>query len=150
MWKAVHAFSNFDIDIAVVNFGIQVITAHDVRGNIVNADAHVFKLIHGGVEIEIFDVGCAKFGVGSRDDAVEKAFDSSEVRSLRVYVTGIFNSIATHCEANAFGDCFAWTVFCYDSGLGSFFVCGYLVMSDPEESVGAAVGVSVITLAAFS
>ena len=60
------------------------------------------------------------------------------------------DSIATSCEANAFGDCFVWMVFCYDAGIGRFFVCGYLVMSDPEESVGAAVGVSVITLAAFS
>ena len=133
MWKAVHAFSNFDIDITVVNFGIQVIAAHDVRGNIVNADAHIFKLIHGGVEIEIFDVGCAKFGVGSRDDAVEKAFDSSEVRSLCGYVTRIFNAIAAHCEANAFCDCFVGAIFGYNSGIGRLFVCGYLVVGDPKN-----------------
>ena len=42
----------------------------DVVGEVAELEAHVFKVLHVGVEVEILDVDCHDFFSGGQEDSV--------------------------------------------------------------------------------
>ena len=77
--KAVHAFANLDHYHVVVDEVGKCILLHDVVGNILHGDPHVFVLFHGCAEIEVLDVDGHVASAGSGDDTVEMEFDGGEI-----------------------------------------------------------------------
>ena len=77
--ESMHSLADFHADAAVVDHGFKFVAAHDVCWDVFNSYAHAFIFCHRGVEVEVFDVGCAEFGVGCGQQAVEETFDCGEV-----------------------------------------------------------------------
>ena len=69
--KTVHAFADFDINVAVVDERVKVVLLHDDFGNLLDGDAHVLVSGHGRTEVKVFEIDGHEFGVGGRYDAVE-------------------------------------------------------------------------------
>jgi len=75
LWKAIHAFSNFSDDMAIVDKRSKVVLLHDVGRNVFCRDAHVFVAIHGRAEVKNFNVGSEHFCIHCGHGAVEENSD---------------------------------------------------------------------------
>jgi hypothetical protein len=75
--KTVHAFSYFNVDVAVVCDVGEVVGFDDVHWESREEDLHVLVAAHWRVEIKIFDVESHEHGVHFGKDAVEENLGSS-------------------------------------------------------------------------
>jgi len=71
--EPIHALSDFHIDMAIVDKGMQLVVVHDVRREDCHWDAHVSVVgrLHGGSKVEIFEITHHALGTGGGNDAVE-------------------------------------------------------------------------------
>ncbi len=79
MWKAVHAAANFDVYVVIVDEPMDIVFGHGALGNVANVNSHVFRMVHGGSEVEIFDLHSAVLGGGHGDNVVQVQFYGFEV-----------------------------------------------------------------------
>ncbi len=57
MWETIHAFLYFDIDCTVVGSKVIEFVGFDGIGReVADLHAHVFQLVHGCVEVEVFQI----------------------------------------------------------------------------------------------
>ena len=64
--KAVHSLADLHHDMVVVNEGGKVVLLRNGRRDKLGRNPHVLEALHGGVEVEIFDVDCHEARRGSR------------------------------------------------------------------------------------
>ena len=87
--KAIHAFSNFNKDIAIVNKRGNIALFHDGVRYLLNRYANVFIMVKGCSRIYIFEIGSHESGIGCQDYAVEEDFESDEICSFSADITGV-------------------------------------------------------------
>jgi hypothetical protein len=105
--KAVHAFADLDINVAVMDKGAEVVLVKNRFWNQGDRYHHVFIAIHGIVEIEILDVHGHELGVGGGEDTVEEEFGGGEAGGLGADITRVVNEVATHSPADT-ASCSFW------------------------------------------
>jgi hypothetical protein len=54
--KTVHSFADFNEDVSIVDEGLELVLFHDAGGNYFDWDSHVLVVLHGSVQVEVFDV----------------------------------------------------------------------------------------------
>ena len=81
-------------------------------------EAHVFSMVHGCVQIEIFGVDCHELCIRRGDDAVEELFDGEEVDSGGSTVSRVVYLVASYCEMCAIQIRFFWSVVHYYPAVG--------------------------------
>jgi len=74
LWESIHTPQDFNIDMVIVDEGMQLVVVHDGRGEDSHGDAHVCIVcrLHGGTKVEIFEVTHHAAGAGHRDNTFEK------------------------------------------------------------------------------
>jgi len=72
--EPIHTPPNFNIDMAIVDKGVKVVVIHNVRWQDSHGDAHVsiVSRLHGGPEVEVFEITNHAAGTGGRNDTVEE------------------------------------------------------------------------------
>jgi len=82
--ESIHAPPDFDIDVAIVDKGMQLVVVHDGRGKDCHGDVHVsiVSRLHGGSKVEIFEITHHAAGTRGENNAIEKQFGSDEVSSF--------------------------------------------------------------------
>jgi hypothetical protein len=73
--KPIAALPNFKIDPAFAVTATEVVFCEEFVRDVRDLDADVFKIGHGSVQIEVFDVNGAEAGTFPGEDAVEKELD---------------------------------------------------------------------------
>jgi len=93
--EAIHPTANFNIDMTIVDNGVEIVVLHDVRRKDCNWDAHVGIVggLHGGAQVEIFEVTHHVFGTGGGHNAVEEELCGDDVCGLGADIAQIFDSI---------------------------------------------------------
>lgn len=146
LWEAIHAFTNLDVNVAIVDFVREVVLVHDCFGYEVDWDAHVLVLCHGSFEVEVLDVGSEELGVWGRKNAVKEDFGRCEICSFGADVAVVDNSVAPDGESNAFLDCFVGFVGGNNAQVGGFATSGNVRDVDEVHGVGACRHVGKISL----
>ncbi len=75
MGKAIASLANFKVGPPVPICTGEVVLLNELRRNVRDLDADLFRVGHGRVEVEIFKVNGAESCTLPGDDAVEKEFD---------------------------------------------------------------------------
>ena len=78
------------------------------------------------VEIEMLDVGCEAFGIGSGDYTVEEALGCGDCGCGGAEGTVEGEVVSSHCEAGAVHLLFFWLDVTVDFAVGASFVARYL------------------------
>jgi len=106
--EPIHAPSDFHIDMAIVDKGMQLIVVHDVRQEDYHWDAHVSIVgrLHGGSNVEIFAITHPASGTRGGNDAAEKQFGGGEVSGFSADIAGIFNMVAANGPSHTMWDGF--------------------------------------------
>jgi hypothetical protein len=99
--KAVHAFTDFNKDPAIVDKRLELVVGHDARRDVHDGDVHVFKAFHWSVEVEVFDVNGHETSVGSGKDTVEEEFDGGDVGGGSADFARIFDAVASNGKVDA-------------------------------------------------
>jgi hypothetical protein len=92
---------------SVVDEGIELVLLYDVGRNDFDGDSHVFVMVHGSVQVRLFDVDRHGFCIGNGQDAVEEALGCGNVGG------GITN--ISLGEADSFGFGLLWPYFGNDA-----------------------------------
>jgi len=118
---AIHAALDFDVNMAVVDQGMEVVVVHDIIGEHGNRDVHVGVVLglHGGAQIKVFEVTHHASCIGHGDDTVEKDLDSGEVCCFGADIASVINAVATHGPPDAM-----WDVLFGAEGTNHMEVCG--------------------------
>jgi hypothetical protein len=103
LWEAIHTFTDLDINMVVMHKGRQVVFGHNQVRNDRNRDGHVFVLVHGCVQIKIFEIACHEAAIGSGDHAIKEDFDCGEVCGFSANITNIIDAVAAKGEVHASG-----------------------------------------------
>ncbi len=75
MGKTIASLANFEVDpTALIRTG-EIVFLNDLRRNVRDLDADVFRVGHGSVEVEFFKVNGAEPCTLPGDDAVKQEFD---------------------------------------------------------------------------
>jgi len=124
--EPVHAPSDFYIDVAIVDKGMQLVVVCDVRREDCHWDAHVsiVSRLHGGSEVEIFEITHHALGTGDGNDAVEEQFGGNEVSSFSADIASIFNMVATNSPLHVMWDGFFRPVCTDNAEVGSMVSLG--------------------------
>ncbi len=96
--ESIHALPDFDIDMAIVDKGMQVVVVHDGRGKDCHRDVHasIVSRLHGGSKVEIFEITHHAVGAGGGNDAIEKQFGGDEVSSCQCIQHGCCQQSTAH------------------------------------------------------
>jgi hypothetical protein len=135
--EAIHAFVDADVDETVVDLGHQVVFFDDFGGNEIDGNTHVFGILHGGVEVEILDVGEAHAGVFIGDDGVGQALESGEIGGGSTGAAGIIDEVATNGEAGTFLLSFLGAFRANKATIGRGLAFRDFVLVDEEDGIGA-------------
>jgi len=108
--EAIHAALNFNIDVPIVDQGVEPVVVHDVSGEHGDRDARVCIILglHGGAQIKIFEITHHAFGMGCGDYTVEEDLDGGEVCSFGADIAGIVNAITAHSPMDTVGGWLFW------------------------------------------
>jgi len=100
--EAVHAFSNFDIDPSVVVDQVpDVVFDDDLVRDDLESEAHVFRIGHRSVEVEVGQVNAEEHGARCADGGVDEEFGGEKVRSGGALVAGKVDDITADRQASA-------------------------------------------------
>lgn len=135
--KAIHAFVDLHIDIAIANKGTKVVLVKNGLGDEGYWDHHVLWAGEDGVQVEVLDVHAHEHGVGSGDNAVENEFGCGETSRLGTDISWVVDEVATNSPADP-----AWLSFLGSVGndvpeVSSLAALWDLVVSDELDGVGA-------------
>ena len=101
--EAWHAFSDFNVNVAVGDKVKQVVLVDDFLGNELQRELHVFVALHRCAIVEIFYIQYHVFGVRSRDGAVEMILGSGEACALCRGHTRVVEFVTTDGDADTVG-----------------------------------------------
>ena len=92
--EAVHSFSNFNVDpFFVIDQVLEVVFYDDFFRDDVESEAHVFRIGHRSVEVEVGQVNIKEHGAWCADGGVDEEFGGEKVRSGGACVSGKINEI---------------------------------------------------------
>jgi hypothetical protein len=92
--EAVHSFSNFNVDPSfVIDQVPEVVFYDDFFRDDVESEAHVFRIGHWSVEVEVGQVNIEEHGAWCADGGVDEEFGGEKVRSGGARVSGKINEI---------------------------------------------------------
>ena len=137
--EAVHPFSDFDVDVTVVDEGTEIVLGHDGVGDDGDGDAHVGIVFgfHGSIKVKILEVACHETGVRGRDDAVEEGLDGDEVGGFCADVSIVLDAVPSDSKADAMGVGFFGAVGGDDTKVRWLDVFWYFGNRNEEHGVGA-------------
>ncbi len=137
--EAIHAALNFNIDVPIVDQGVEPVVVHDVSGEHGDRDARVCIILglHGGAQIKIFEITHHAFGMGCGDYTVEEDLDSGEVHSFGADIASIVNAITTHSPTDVVGDGFFGVEGTDHTEIGGFGAWGELADGNEMHCVGS-------------
>ncbi len=100
--EAVHSFPNFDVDPSVfVNQVPEIVFYDDLFRDDVKLEAHVFRIGHQGVEVEVGQVDAKEHGTRCAYRGVDEEFGGEEVRSGSALVAREVDEISANRESSA-------------------------------------------------
>ena len=99
--ETVHAASNFDVDVAIVEQWAQVIVFNDGVGEHPNGDTHILISFHWRAEIEIFEIRSQELCIWCGDDAVDQEFGGCQVGSFCADFEWVVHFVAADCPTYA-------------------------------------------------
>jgi hypothetical protein len=100
--NTVHAFT--DKKVSVVYEGFELVLLHDAGRNDFAGDSHMLVLVHGSLQVEVYDVDRHELFIRSGQDAVEEALGCGDV-----------DDVPDNGKADAFGFCFLRSCFGSDA-----------------------------------
>jgi hypothetical protein len=77
--------------------------------------SHVFFMVHGSVQVRVFDVDHHEFCIGSGRNAVEETLGCGDVGGGSTNVSYALDEVAADGELNAFGFGLLWSYFGNDA-----------------------------------
>ncbi len=102
MGEAVHAFANFNIDPSFfVGLVPEVAVDDDLFGDDVLSEAHVFRIGHRSVEVEVGQVNAEEHGARGADCGVDEEFGGEKIRSGSALIAGKVDEVTADSESNA-------------------------------------------------
>jgi len=124
---------------AIVDKGVEVVMGHDVGGQYGHGNAHVGIVgqLHGGPEVEIFEVTNHTTGTGCGDDTVEEQFGSDEVSSFGADIAGVFNLVTANGPSYTMWDSFFRPVCTNDAEVGGKSSFGNGRNQNEKDGVGS-------------
>ena len=140
MWEAIHAASDFYVDVSISGqLGDKVVLLHEVVGEVCEFEMHVLKAGHWGVLVEIFYVDGHKSCAWGGNDTFEEEFDREEVNIRSSAVNRVVYSIAADGESCVVRIIIFWLVDNNDVAVGDIFpaFCGDIGVIKEENFVGA-------------
>ncbi len=87
---------------------MKVVFADDFWWDQVDGYAHVFRLVHRGVQVEVLDVAASHFRIGGGEYTVDEAFCGGDVGSGGAGVAGVVDEITPNGESCLFHFLFHW------------------------------------------
>jgi len=100
--EAIHAFANFNIDSSfVVDQVLEVVFDDDLFGDDVESEAHVFRIGHRSVEVEVGQINAEEHGSRGADGGVDEEFGGEEIRSGNALIAGKVNEVTANSESSA-------------------------------------------------
>ena len=138
MGKAIASLANFEVDPPVSVRTSEVVLFNELRRNVRDFDADVFRVRHGSVEVEIFKVNGAEARTLPGDDAVEKEFDKFKGGGVSANITGEANPGASNGDTGPVRIILLRSDFADDHGMTDLLalVEGDVVVVNDKESVG--------------
>ena len=137
--ESVHAFSDLHVEVAMVDFGSQVVCLHEIFWDKAGWYSHIFISVHRCFQVEILNVGAAVFGTRRGKDTVPKDFAGDHIGSPSGDFARVSYQIAANGDADSVGVGFLGSVVGDDPGIGYCAVGGYvldLVMREVEHCIG--------------
>ena len=96
LWKSIHALSNFNNDVAIVNKRGNIVFFNDGVVYVLDMDAHVLIMVEGCAKVYFFEIGSHELRIVYQGYAVEDAFDIDEIRSFSSDIVVLVDDIATN------------------------------------------------------
>ena len=136
--EAVHSFPNFDVDPSVfVNQVPEIVFYDDLFRDDVKLEAHVFRIGHQGVEVEVGQVDAKEHGARCAYRGVDEEFGGEEVCSGSALVAGEVNEISANRESSAIDLLLLRPAVADDATVGGALVFWDLRFSNEETRVCA-------------
>ncbi len=134
--EAWHAFSDFNVNVAVGDKVKQVVLVDDFLGNELQRELHVFVALHRCAIVEIFYIQYHVFGVRSRDGAVEMTLGSGEACALCRGHTRVVEFVTTDGDADTVDLGLGWTDGGNEASIRDFAVLWNGLPFDEENDIG--------------
>ena len=72
-WYSIHSSPDLDVDVSTFgDFGGEIVLIEKISREVAESEAHVFVVVHRGVELEIFDVDSNELGSIGGDNTVDE------------------------------------------------------------------------------
>ncbi len=121
--KSIHPLSNLNVDPAIRSGNVaKVVMDNDFIGDDVRMETHVFRVQHGGVEVEIGRVDGQKLCPRGTDGGIDEEFGHGEIGCWCAFVTKVADAIATNGEPNAIFLFFLWSITAANAAVVGAFV----------------------------
>ena len=136
--EAVHSFPNFNVDLSVfVNQVPEVVFYDDLLRDDVKSEAHVFRIGHWGVEVEVGQVNAEEHGTRCTYPGVDEEFGSEKVCSWSARVAGEVDEITANRELSAIDLLLLRLEVAVDATVSGTFVFRYLRFPNEETRICA-------------
>ena len=86
-----------------INKVVEVVFVEKVLGYVGEIDAYIFRVVYGGLEIEVFDVKSDKFRAFAGKDVVEEELEKIQGCHFGANVSMIFNVLARNGDVSSVG-----------------------------------------------
>ncbi len=136
--KTTASLANFEVDPTVPIHTSEIVFLNELRRNVQDLDADVFRVGHESVEVDFFLVNGAELCTLPGDDAVEKEFDAFKGGCVGADIPGKANPGATNGDTGSVRVILLRLDFADNHGMTDLLALvegGVLIVND-EEGVG--------------
>lgn len=110
----------FNVDIPIFLFIVQIVLLDDVLGKWTEWDMHIFKVVKGCSEVEIFDIDAHILGFGCAENTIPKDLGRGQIGGACCELPWVCNKVASYGDAGTVGIRFLGTMIhnyvCVDDG----------------------------------
>ena len=138
MGETIAALSDFEVNPAVTVSTREVVLTDELIRDVGKLDANIFRLWHGSIKIEIFEINVAEACALPGEDTVEKEFDEFKRSSVSTNVARIADPVAPNGDTSSIRVVLFGTDFTDHHGMTDLLalVERNVLVVDEEEGVG--------------
>ncbi len=120
MGQAVATLADFKVNPSITVKACKLVFVDELVGDFQDFDANVFRLRHGSVKVEVFEVDRAKAGTFPREYTVEEELEKLQRCCVSTHIARVADAVATNSDLCAVRVGLVWTDFAYDHGMAYF------------------------------
>ena len=138
MGKAITTLANFEVDPAIAVTTSEVVFLDEFIRDVGELDAHILRIRHRSVKVEVLEINGAKLSAFPGEDTVEEEFDKFKGCGVGANVARVANPVATNSDTGAVRVILLYANFTDHHGMTDLLalVEGDVWVVDEKEGVG--------------